>query len=515
MSGLTGVRLADVLGAISLGVDLGLGQSTGHVARSCLVAQALGRRAEMPEAEYRYVPHVALMGWVGCIADSREAAAWFGDDIEYRAGVYDFDMRPLPFLGYLVRHAGRGRSIPARAGRAALVAARGAGGVQTALRSHCQVTEHIARRLELPHEVCVAMRQVFARWDGLGLPRGLRGPDIAMAVRVWQIADVAEVHHARGGVDMACAVVRDRRGTQFDPALADTFRAHAGELMAAGGDRDGSAWADLLATAPGLGRQLDQDELDNALGAMGDWVDLKSPYFTGHSAAVADLAAAAAREMALDESQRRLVHRAAMVHDVGRVGVPNSIWDSGSPLTPAQSERIRLHSYFTERMLDGPGALGRIGAVAATAHERLDGSGYHRGLPASGLSMASRILAAADRYRTGREERPHRPPRDAASAAALVRRDARDGRLDAEAVEAVLAAAGQTPRRRHVGPAGLTRREVEVLALVARGRTNRQIARDLGVAPKTVGGHIEHIYAKAHLSTRAAATLFAVEHGIV
>jgi len=515
MAGLSGVRLADVLGALSLGVDLGLGQSAGHVARSCLVAQKLGERIGMPDAERGHLPHVALMGWVGCIADSREAAAWFGDDIEYRAGVYDLDMKPLPFLGYLVRRVGRGRPIPQRAGRAAMLVARGAGDVQTALRAHCQVTEQIARRLGLPDDVCAALLQVFARWDGLGLPRGFGGADITPAIRVWQIADVAEVHHARGGTPMACAVVRDRRGTQFDPALADAFCVHADDILVPGHEPSEVTWTNILAGGPGLGRQLGQDELDNALGAMGDWVDLKSPYFTGHSAAVADLAATAAREMGLAESDVRLARRAALMHDVGRVGVPNSVWDSESELTPAQTERIRLHSYYTERMLNRPGELGRIGAVAAAAHERLDGSGYHRGLSASDLSVGCRILAAADCYRTSREERPHRPPRDAASAAAFVRREAGRGRLDAEAVEAVLVAAGQAPRRRLVGPAGLTRREVEVLALVARGRTNRQIARELGIAPKTVGRHVEHIYAKARVGTRAAATLFAVEHGIV
>jgi HD-GYP domain-containing protein (c-di-GMP phosphodiesterase class II) len=472
MAHFCGVRLADVLHALSLAVDLGLGQPMGHVVRSCLLAQEFGAKVGMPEHQREQLYFVTLMGWVGCIADSRQAAAWFGDDIDYRAGVYDLDMRPLPFLGYLLERTGAGKPPVRRAGRAAVLVATGARGVQDSLRAHCQVTEQVASRLGLPEPVCVALRQVFARWDDQGLPKRIRGDAIALTIRLWHIADVAEVHAARGGHAAAVDVLQARRGTQFDPDLVDLFCCNAEELLGSIADFEAS-WDDVVASHPGLTRHLPHEELDHCLEEVGDWVDLKSAYFTGHSRAVAELAAAAARE------------------------------------------RIRLHSYYTERMLAGSETLAAIGALTGATHERLDGSGYHRGRSAADLPLRARVLAAAECYRTSTEERPHRARAGPAAAATALRREAHDGRLDPLAVDAVLTAAGQRRGALPAGPAGLTVREVEVLALLAQGRTNRQVARTLGISPKAAGNHIEHIYTKAGVSTRAAATLFAMEHGLV
>jgi HD-GYP domain-containing protein (c-di-GMP phosphodiesterase class II) len=514
MSRMSGIRLAEVLGAMSLAVDLGIGQPMGHVARSCLLARALARTTDVPERTDEHLYFVTLMGWVGCIADSHEAAAWFGDDIDYRAGVYDLDMRPLPFLGYLLRRAGHGQAAPVRAWRAAAVVATGAHGVQDSLRAHCQVTEHVARRLGLAEPVCTALRQVFARWDGQGLPKDLSREQIEPTIRLWQVADVAEVHHARGGIDSAVRVVRERRGSQFDPDLVDVFCANARELFAEVPDDPDTTWDDVVAAQPGLASELTDTELDTALSAVADWMDLKSPCFTGHSSAVARLAARAATRLGMSEDEVRLVHRAGLVHDLGRLGVPNTIWDKATPLTSVEVERIRLHSYYTERMLARPEALARIGAVAAAAHERLDGSGYHRGRSGADLPLPARVLAVAECYRTALEERPHRPAAEPPAAAAALRDHARAGQLDPAAVDAVLSASGHRGAP-PPGPSGLTPREQQVLALLVRGRTNRQVARALGISAKTVGNHVEHIYTKAGVGTRAAATLWAMEHGLL
>ncbi|HEX2176535.1 MAG TPA: HD domain-containing phosphohydrolase, partial [Nocardioidaceae bacterium] len=385
-------------------------------------------------------------------------------------------------------------------------------GVQDSLRGHCQVTGQIARRLGLGPEVCEPLQQVFARWDGKGLPRGLRGEDIALPIRVWHLADVAEVHQRRGGVDAAVSVARERRGGQFDPTLVDAFVDAAEELFS---DLPvDSAWADTVHADPGLGRILTQSELDRALEVIADYADLKSSYFGGHSRGVADLAVAAGRLVGVGDDQLRTLRRAALVHDVGRTGVPNTIWDKPGALTMAEYERVRLHAYYTERMLVRPAALAEIGAVAALAHERLDGSGYHRGLPALAIPTTGRVLAAADAYHAMLEPRPHREPLSQRAAADALQAEARAGRLDARAVDAVLMAAGHTGGT-PAAPAGLTAREVDVLVLLSRGASNKQVARRLGISPKTVGNHVEHIYAKAGVTTRSAATLFAMQHGLL
>jgi HD-GYP domain-containing protein (c-di-GMP phosphodiesterase class II) len=256
-------------------------------------------------------------------------------------------------------------------------------------------------------------------------------------------------------------------------------------------------------------------ELDGVLAAMADLVDLKSPYLAGHSRGVASLAEAAARIAGLSEEDAVAIRRAGLVHDLGRLGVSNTVWDRPGSLTEAEIERVRLHPYLTDRMLARVPALRRSREIAARHHERLDGSGYPSGLGAAALTTPDRLLAAADVYHALTEPRPHRDALDPDRAAAHLRGEARAGRLDGDAVQSVLRAAGQRAPARRDWPAGLTAREVEVLGLLARGRANKQIAARLGVTPKTVANHIEHIYAKISVSSRAAATLYATQHGLL
>jgi HD-GYP domain-containing protein (c-di-GMP phosphodiesterase class II) len=308
-------------------------------------------------------------------------------------------------------------------------------------------------------------------------------------------------------------VARQRSGTQFDPEVVECFCDGANELLAP--VAEATSWDAVIGAQPGLQRSLSDAELDETLEAIADFADMKSPYTMGHSRAVADLAAEAGRRCELPNEEVQSLRRAALVHDLGRLGVSNSIWDKAGPLTAVERERVRLHPYLTERILSASAALARLGQLAAQDHERLDGSGYPRGLRAAALSPAARILAAADAYAAMVEPRPHRPARSASEAARELHSEVRAGRLDGEAVDAVSGAAGHELTRRTVRPAGLTSREFEILRLLARGLLNKQIAQQLEIKPKTVGNHIQHIYAKIGVSSRAAAGLFATEHGLL
>jgi HD-GYP domain-containing protein (c-di-GMP phosphodiesterase class II) len=231
---------------------------------------------------------------------------------------------------------------------------------------------------------------------------------------------------------------------------------------------------------------------------------------------VAELAEAAAWRCGLPAAQVSGLRRAALAHDLGRVGVSNAIWEKPGPLGFGEWERVRLHPHFTERAFAQSEALAPIGALGGCHHERCDGSGYHRGTRAAELGPEACILAAADSYQAMREPRPHRPALDAAAAEAELLAAARDGRLAADAVDAVLAAAGhRMPKRPRELPGGLTQRELDVLLLLARGQSNQEIAASLGIAPKTVGHHVQHVYAKAGVRSRAAATVWAFEHGLI
>jgi len=454
-----------------------------------------------------------VLAWAGCVADTAEVAAWFGDDIAFRADSYRVDLAGLPLIGLALSHAGAGAPFLHRLRLAANLVLTGGRAVERGLMSHCLTTTQMAGRLGLAAEVRDPLGQVFTRWDAKGVPDGVGGEQIARPVRLFHLADTVEVFHRAGGVDAAVEVARARRGKHFDPEVVDLFCGAAREVLA---DLDaGAEFEALIESEPGLCRYLSERELDAALEAVADFTDLRSPSRTGHSRAVAHLAATAAGLCGLPDREIATLRRAALVHDVGMHGVPASILDKPGALSGAEVERMRLASYWTARVLARPPALARIGAIASLANERLDGSGYHRGLSGAAIPATGRILAAADACRAMSEPRPHRPALSPKQAADELRREVRSGRLAADAVDAVLAAAGQRRAKRRAGPAGLTPREVEVLSLIARGASTRQVARTLGITVKTAGTHIERIYTKTGASTRSTATLYAMQHGLL
>jgi HD-GYP domain-containing protein (c-di-GMP phosphodiesterase class II) len=509
------LRLAELIAALSLATDLGLGLPQEHVLRQCRIALGLGERLGVDGPERAAVYYVAMLAWVGCTADSHELAAQFGDEIAFRADAHEVDLAGLPLLGFMLRRIGDGQPPLRRARMAATLVATGGRGAAEAMTAHCQVAAAIARRLGLGAEVQQPLLHVFARWDGKGIPRGAALEELPLAIRLVHIAAIAEVYHRNGGVEAAIAMARERAGGQFDPRLVEAFADCAHDLLDELSEE--SSWDAVIAAEPGLAKALTDDELDDALEAVAEFADLKSPWFTGHSRGVADLAAGAAREAGLPDHAVTALRRAGLVHDLGRSGVPNTIWDKPGPLTDAERERVRLHAYYTERMLARPEALAGLGAIAACHHERLDGSGYHRSLPGSALAPPARILAAADAYHAMTEARPHRPALAPEEAAAELRREVRAGRFDADAAEDVLAAAGhrRAGARERARPAGLTARELEVLLLVARGASSRDVAERLVIAEKTARNHIERIYGKLGVSTRAETSLFAMRHGLI
>jgi HD-GYP domain-containing protein (c-di-GMP phosphodiesterase class II) len=275
-------------------------------------------------------------------------------------------------------------------------------------------------------------------------------------------------------------------------------------------------WEQALEIEPFPQVRIAGEKVDDAFMAIAALTGLKSPWLREHSTGVAELAEAAAWRIGLPATSVTLVRRAALAHDLGRVGVSNAIWEKPGPLGFGEWERVRLHPLFSERAFAQSSALAPIGMLAGSHHERLDGSGYHRGTRGPGLDRAARILAAADCYAAMREARPYRPALDAAAAEAELLREAEEGRLDPEAVDAVLAAAGHRVRQRPRDlPAGLTERELEVLLVLVRGGSNQAIAEDLGISAKTVGHHVEHVYQKVGVRSRAAATVWAFEHDLV
>jgi HD-GYP domain-containing protein (c-di-GMP phosphodiesterase class II) len=507
------VRLAELVAALSLGVDLGFGQPMEHVLRQCLIASRLAEGIGLDEPQRAVVYYTALLVNVGCHSDAHEQAKWFGDDIALKAGKYDHDPGSVRAAAAGMRRLGAGNPPLHRFRLGLEFVLSGHREVNNMIAHHAAMARTLGDQLGLPSEVLDALGGAYEQWDGRGWPGNLKGDDVPVAARVANLAEFVEVAFRVGGTDGARAVAQERRGKQFDPALADLMDAEA-DMILSGLDAVGT-WDAVIDAEPALTVVLSAERFDAALVAIGSFVDLKSPYFLGHARAVADLAAAAGTQLGLSEAEVRTLRRAGLVHDLGRLGVSNSIWDKRGPLGAGEWERVRIHPYLTERMLHQSSALAPLAAIAVQHRERLDGSGYPRGLSGPAISRPARVVAAADAYQAMREPRPHRPERSADEAAAELRGDVKAGRLDGEAVEAVLGAAGHRVLRRRDGPAGLTQREVEVLKLLARGLSNKEIAERLVISPKTAGNHIEHIYAKIDASSRAAASLFAMQHGLL
>jgi putative nucleotidyltransferase with HDIG domain len=499
---------------LSLATDLGTDQPLEHGLRTAVLCARLAAEAGCDDDARGDAYHLGLLHSIGCTSDAHEAAAAYGDDLRYRSDFAEIDpARPPELIGFLWRRTAESRAPHITAFVAAL--AGGASRARAGLTAHCEVGERFAARLGLREEVRRALWHVFERWDGKGLPRGTAADAIALPARILHLARDADVHWRLAGADGVGTILATRAGTAYDPALAALALSVLPGVLE-GLERE-PVWEAALAARPSPAAALDGGALDTACHVVGEFADLKSVFTLGHSPAVADLAEAAAWRLGLAEADVAVVRRAGLVHDLGRVAVSTGIWERPGPLSTGEWERVRMHTYLGERVLARcGGGLGPVVATAARHHERLDGSGYHRGCRADDMPLGARILAAADACQAMSEPRPHRPALTPEQAARDLDADVVAGRLDGDAVAAVLQAAGvragAAPR---AFPAGLTGREVEVLRLVARGRSNKAIAAELGLSPKTVGHHVQHVYAKAGVSTRAAAALFAVENGLL
>jgi HD-GYP domain-containing protein (c-di-GMP phosphodiesterase class II) len=512
----SGVRLAEVIASLSLATDLGFGQPSEHMLRAARIGMRIGERLGLDTDQLATLYDVNILTYVGCSVYGNEASHLFGDDIEFRARAVEVDLAGLDAMRFMMRQAGQGASAAQGARRRLALAASRGTAVTQQMANHCSAAGGLADRLGLGAEVRTGLEQAYARWDGKGVPAGLAGEELSLAARVAHVAEACEVFQRTGGTDGAMAMVRARRGTQFDPRVVDAIATDPGPVFD-GLDED--TLDEVIAAEPIERPMLSEDELDEVLEAIGDFCDLRCPYFAGHARGTAALVAGAAALLDVPADEARLARRAALVHDVGRFGVPASVWDRRGVLTTADRERMRMHVYLVERIFSRPEPLRRVGLLAAMHHERIDGSGYHRGVGGPMLPMTARLLAAADAYHAMTQPRPHRAALEPDAAAGELRAEADAGRLDPVAVGAVLTAAGheaaRASRTRAGGPAGLTAREVDVLRLVALGHPNKAVARELGIAAKTVANHVERIYTKLGVSNRASAALRATELGVV
>jgi HD-GYP domain-containing protein (c-di-GMP phosphodiesterase class II) len=508
------VRAAELVGAISLATDLGTGQPLEHALRTAVLGVRLADRAGASPEDLRATYYVALLHASGCTSNGHEATQFFGEDIEHRAAFFLIDPSDVSqVVAFYRAHVAPGRAPEVREQMVEAALSSPARAAES-FAAMCEVAQRFAGWLGLGAGIESSLEFVFARWDGKGWPKEVAAEDLPLAARVLHVARDFSLFLTAGGRNDARAVLPRRAGEAYDPALVELALPCFDDVLSE--LDDARMWEHAMDTEPFPQVYLSDTGIDAGFGAVAALTNLKSPWLREHSTNVADLAEAAAWRLQLPADTVAVVRRAALAHDLGRVGVSNAIWEKPGALGFGEWERVRLHPHFTERAFAQSQTLAPIGMLAGSHHERLDGSGYHRGLRATALDSPARVLAAADCYAAMREARPHREAYEPEAVESELARAVSEGRLDRDAVHAVLGAAGHRVTRRETElPAGLTQRELEVLLALVVGQSNQAIADSLGISAKTVGHHVQHVYQKAGVRSRAAATVWAFENELV
>ncbi len=520
------IRTADFLGAFSLASDLAVGHHPEHGARCCYIGMHIAREMDLSIEDRSDLFYAELLKDAGCTAYTSELATlWLTDELtaKYDLQYFRDANNPLDVMSWSMRYVAAGVPIPARATRVLDFLGHGRALMREGFESTCQMASRIAERLGMPRPVQDALMQIFEQWDGKGMPQGNRGEAIPLVSRIVFATSLLDIYHRAGGREAALRLTQERRGKAFDPTVADAFLSVAGREPFWAGLEHERLWDTVLSLEPEESsyRYFAADKLPEVALALADFADMKAPYLAGHSRTVADIAQRIARRMSLPLHETDSVYLAALLHDIGIVAVPTFVLDKPQARrTEAEREQVRLHPYHTERILSKVPALAALVPIAGAHHERMDGQGYHRGLPGAQIPPGGRILAVASRFDELSRTTPDSPPLATDDALALMRQEAGVG-LSREAFQALVEEqqgvgkpAREKPMRRD-WPAGLTAREVEVLRLIARGLSRRQAAKDLFVSEGTIRSHLEHIYAKTGVSNRASATLFAIEHDLL
>lgn len=506
--------LSELLAALSLATDAGNGFPPEKTLRNTLLALGIAGELGLDDRDRSDLYHASLLRFIGCTAFTYELARISGDEFSALQAFAPADERRPSEAIHAMFAAGRGQSVARRTRGLVANIVRGKAFGEYVVRADCEANARFARRFGMGSGMVSILEQLYERWDGKGAPRTLRGDEISPGARILTVAHQAEIFHRVHGRDAAKAMSRQRSDGWFDPACVGAFERCADELF----DQieRGSVWEEVLAAEPLPRVTVDEGGVDDLAEGFADFADLKSPSLLGHSRGVARLAEDAGRAGGLPAEDVATLRRAALFHDLGRVAVSSSVWEKPVALSAAEWEQVRLHAYHTERVLARSPHLAGLAQIAGMHHERLDGTGYHRGSTSAAIPVAARILAAADVYQALTERRPYRAAFSPDAAVKQIEGEVASGRLDRDAAAAVCAAAGGVlPKQRSSWPAGLTDREIEILRLLARGRSKKEIAKELVIAPGTVHTHVTHIYAKIGSSTRAGAALFAMEHDLI
>jgi HD-GYP domain-containing protein (c-di-GMP phosphodiesterase class II) len=455
--------------------DLSMGQPTDQSARTARLAGRLAQEAGATRDMVAHARLVAMLRWTGCTANASGFATLLGDDVQGRHAMLAQLLSPGHPLDFA--------------------------SVAPLAQVHCEVSGDLAQMLGLPEEVQGGLRHIFEHFDGNGLPMRLRGSQVPELVYHVNLASDLDILARVRGIAEALEIIERLADRKYPARLVQMLAPHA------------RAWLEDLERPEHVPAPA-QTGTQVPLRIVADLTELKLPWLAGYSRRVADLAERSAALAGMTADQQACVGRAALLHGAGRAAIPNTVWERDGALSRSDWERVRLVPYWTERIATHVAGLRAEVALASHVYERADGSGYFRSLGAAALGTGHQLLAAAAAYVALCMPRPWRAAYTPAQAARVLLDEVEAGKFDAQAVAAVLAASGigEAPRKPNTL---LTERETEVLQRISLGESNKEAARALQISPSTVRTHIESVFRKLGCSTRAAATLKALNLGLI
>ncbi|SEE70631.1 HD domain-containing phosphohydrolase [Pseudomonas migulae] len=473
-----GIELESAILALSMVGDLSMGQPFDQSRRTARLVQLLAQSCHGAGEHTEVARQVALLRWSGCTANAEGFTRLLGDDVE-----------------------GRNAMLSQTLGAAGLRAMRKSTPLAVV---HCEVSGDIAHTLGLSAPVEHGLRHVFEQFDGEGKPFGLRHPEVPEVVYQVLLAGDLEILSRVHGLEAALEWIATKGDRRYPASLAAELAHNAKD------------WLESLRVPQDVPSQPHRNERQVALTLVGDVIDLKLPWLAGYSRRSAELVREAARLWGLPEQSADQAAKAALIHGIGRAAVPNRIWNTTGVLLDGDLEQVRLVPYWTSRTCGQIPELSAPGRLAANAYERLDGSGYFRGLEGDALPAEQRLLAATLVWQALRCNRPWRAALSDSDAERLLLDEAALGRFDPQACQAVIAAArGESAVAPRGNTSPLSDRETQILQRISMGGSNKEVARQLGISPSTVRTHVESVFRKLQCTTRAAATLKALTLGLI
>jgi HD-GYP domain-containing protein (c-di-GMP phosphodiesterase class II) len=422
---LTAITRAELVSSLSHALDMTEGQSEGHGVRCAWIGLNIGREAGMEDAELADLYYTLLLKDIGCSSNAaRICELYLADDLTFKRDIKSVNDSLPQMLRFVLSHTGMKAGMSERFRSLLTIVTQGGQIARELIETRCQRGAEIVRRMRFPEEVARGILDLDEHWDGSGKPAGVAGEAISPFSRIALIAQVVDVFNTSGGKEAALKEVRERSGGWFEPFLAQAFERAAANpafwrVLASRGLQQ-----TIIELAPEqVGETVDEDYLDEVAAAFAQVVDSKSPYTAGHSGRVALFTDMIAEELGHSPEKRRFLKRAALLHDLGKLGVSNQILDKPGKLTDQEWQSVRRHPVQSRMILSRISAFQALARIAGDHHERLDGKGYPRGIAGDEICLETRIITAADIFDALTAERPYRGAMPVSKALDIMRAD--------------------------------------------------------------------------------------------